>query len=324
MKALRIEEHGGPNVMKLVDVDVPEPGPKQVRVKVEAAGLNYSDIMIREGMYIEDIPLPYIMGREFCGTIDAVGDNAVGLKPGTRVVGSIQGGAMAEYALAHAAGLVPCPDDLPPEQGAALLIQGITAVHCVDDVGGAKQGETVLIHAAAGGVGTLAIQIARALGATVIGTASSDEKCEKITELGAHAVNYSKDDWVQKVLDITEGRGADLILESVGGDVFRRSFEEALAVFGRMVVYGLSSGRLDKLHNRQILESNKAVIGYYLGAYFPRHMDRVISATTKLMGWLQAGKVRPIIGKTFSLDQAVEAFDHMQNRENIGKVVIVP
>ncbi len=324
MKALRIQQHGGPEVMEIVDLPVPEPDSKQVRVKVEAAGLNYSDIMIREGMYLEEMPLPYVMGREFCGTVDALGDHVNGIEPGTRVVGSIHGGAMAEYTLANAAALVPCPDELPPEQGAALLIQGITAVHCVDDVGRATQGQTVLIHAAAGGVGTLAVQIAKALGATVIGTASSDAKCRTITDLGASAVNYANDDWVDRVLELTDARGADLILESVGGEVFRRSFDEALATFGRMIVYGLSSGRLEKLHNRQILESNKAVIGYYLGAYFPRHMDRVIAATGKLMGYLQTGEVHPVIGNTFPLDKAIEAFDHMQSRQSIGKVVIVP
>ncbi len=325
MKAVRIEKHGGPEVMQIVDVPEPKAGDREVRVKVEAAGLNYSDVMIREGTYVDPMPLPYLMGREFCGVVDQVGSDAQGyVQPGQRVVGSVQGGAMAEYVVASPFGLVPCPDDLAPEQGAALLIQGITAVHMIDDVARVQSGETVLIHAAAGGVGTLAVQIARARGATVLGTTSKPEKCKVVEDLGGTAINYSEEDWVAKVKELTDGRGADAILESVGGEVFRKSFEQALAMFGRMVVYGVASGQLEKLHNLKILESNRTISGYYLGSYFPKHLDKVAAATQTLMGMIAAGQVKPIIGKTFPLDRVVEAFDFMQQRESHGKVVILP
>lgn len=324
MKAVQIDRFGGPDVMEIVDVPMPEPGEGQVRIKVEAAGLNYADIMIRQGTYIDEIPLPYRLGREFCGVIDKVGPGTNGLVKGQRVVGSVHGGAMAEYVVTQPLGLVPCPDGLSPEQGAGMLIQGITAMHCIDDVGRVQPGETVLVHAAAGGVGTLAVQIANARGASVIGTASSEQKCKLIIKLGAAAINYTRGDWVKEVCLLTGGRGADVILESVGGEVFRRSFTEALAVFGRMVVYGISSTRLEKLHNRQILESNRSVTGYYLGAYFPKHLDRVVAATTKLVDMIRAGRIEIIVGSTFPLDHVVEAFNHMQSRKSIGKVVIKP
>jgi NADPH2:quinone reductase len=322
MKALSIEKFGGPDVMKVAEVPVPEPGAGQVRIRVEAAGLNYADIMICYGHYIEKVPLPYVLGREFCGTIDKFGPGTNGLRRGERVVGIVKGGAMAEYVIADLAGLIPCPKELTPEQGAAMFIQGVTAVHLIDDVGQVKPGETVLVHAGAGGVGTLAIQIARARGANVIGTASTDEKCRLITELGARAINYLDGDWVAKLRRITNDRGADVILEAVGGEVFRRSFKEALADFGRLVVYGLSGKHLEKLHNREILESNRAVIGYFLGAYFPKHMDRVVTAARKLREMLASGQIRLVIGRTFSLDEAPAAFEYMERRQSVGKVVI--
>ena len=324
MKALRIDKHGGPEVMHVVDVPLPEPGQGELRVKVEVCGLNYSDIMIREGRYVDRMPMPYLMGREFCGTIDKLGPGVQTWITGQRVVGTAAGGAMAEYAVANAAGLYPCPDRLTPPQAVAILIQGITAMHSVDDCAGLKSGETMLVHAAAGGVGTLAIQIGLAKNAKVIGTASSDEKCKLIRDLGATAVNYMQGDWVKEVRALTGGKGADVILESVGGDVFIRSFKEALADFGRMVVYGVAGGQVVTLDNREILVSNKTVIGYYLGSYFPKYVGRVLAASQKLAALIMAGKLKPIIGQTFPLDKAIDAFNHMQNRQSIGKVVIVP
>jgi NADPH:quinone reductase len=324
MKALRMETFGGPEVLHVAEIPVPEPRAGQVRVKVEAAGLNYADIMIREGLYIEKMPLPYVLGREFCGTVDTVGSGTNGLRPGDRVLGMVKGGAMAEYVIADSRGLVPCPGALTPEQGAAILVQGVTAVHLVEDVGEVKSGQTVLVHAGAGGVGTLAIQIALARKADVIGTASSDEKCRLITDLGARAINYARGDWVAELRNMTNGRGADVILESIGGEVFRRSFKEALADFGRVIVYGLAGGHLEKLHNREILESNRAVFGYFLGSYFPRHMDRVATAVRRVTDLIVSGRIRVVIGGTFPLDDAPAAFDHMQHRKSVGKVVIKP
>jgi len=324
MKALRIEKHGGPEVMQIVDVPVPEPGPGEARIRVEACGLNYSDIMIREGQYIDATPLPTFLGREFCGTIDKTGPGVSGWEKGQRVVGGAMGGAMAEYLVTAPDGLIPCPEGLSPEEGAAILVAGVTAIHCLDDCGRLQAGETVLVHAAAGGVGTLAVQIARARGARVIGTASSAEKCRAVADLGATAIDYTKGDWVKEVLAATGGRGADLILESVGGEIYLRSFREALARFGRMVVFGVASREVVPIDNREILSSNRTLTGYYLGDYFPAHLDRIVMATMKLVGLMQEGKVRPIVGKVFPLAQAADAFSHMQQRRNIGKVILTP
>jgi NADPH2:quinone reductase len=325
MKAIQIEALGGPEVMQVVDVPVPEPGPKQVRVKVEAVGLNYSDIMIREGKYLSRTQLPQIMGREFAGVIDSVGDAVRGFQPGQRVYGTINSGALAEYALCHAAALLPLPDGLSSEMAVALIVQGVTALHCLDDHGGLKPGETVLIHAAAGGVGTLAIQMAKQLGAgKIIGTASSDTKCNTILELGAEAVNYSSPDWVEEVLRLTDGRGADLILESVGGDVFWRSYRDLLAFAGRIVVVGIAGGEINEIRTNEILRRNKTIIGYFLAEYFEKAPEKVLPAIMRVLEMVNSGAVKPVIGATFPLEQAVDAFNFMQNRQNIGKVVIKP
>lgn len=324
MKSLKIDKFGGPDVMQLVEVPTPEPKPGEALIKIEAAGLNYSDIMIREGLYIDAMSPPLFLGREFAGTVEKIGDGVANVKPGQRVAGTAPAGAFSEYLSIHTAGLFPLPNGLSPEQGAAILIQGITAVHCLDDCTNLKSGETVLIHAAAGGVGTLAIQIALAREARVLGTASSADKCKLITELGAKAIDYTQDDWVKHVLDATGGKGADVILESVGGDIFTRSYKEALATFGRMVVYGVAGGNIVNVNNREILESNKSLIGYYLGSYIPKHMDRVAAASMKLVQLIMQGKVKPIIGQTFPLDKAVDAFNFMQSRKSVGKVIIKP
>jgi NADPH:quinone reductase len=325
MKAIQIEALGGPEVMTLVDVPVPEPGSKYVRVKVEAIGLNYSDIMIREGKYLSRTQLPQIMGREFAGVIDEIGEGVRGFEVGQRVYGTVGSGALAEYALCHAAGLLPLPDGLSCEMAVALVVQGVTALHCLDDHGGLKQGETVLIHAAAGGVGTLAIQMAKHLGAgKIIGTASSDTKCETILELGAEAVNYSASNWVEEVLRLTDGRGADLILESVGGDVFLRSYRDLLAFAGRLVVVGIASGDVNEIRTNEILRRNKTIIGYFLAEYFEKAPQQVLPTIMRVLDMVNSGAVKPVIGATFPLEHAVDAFNFMQNRQNIGKVVIKP
>ena len=325
MRALQITAFGGPEVMQIVDISQPEPGPDEVLVKVEAAGLNYSDLMIRHNTYLESVDLPYNMGREFAGMIEAVGENVRGYQAGQKVVGTTAGGAMAEYVVTRPTGLLPYPGDLPAATAAALIIQGVTALHCLTDAGQVQEGETVLIHAAAGGVGSLAVQLATLRGAQVIGTASSDEKCELIRELGGEAINYKDTDWVAELMKLTNRRGVDLILESVGGDVFTRSFREALAPFGRMVVYGVASQKVEKISNAELLGSGKTLVGYYLPNYYTRtRMHRIGEAALELASLVYQGKLKTVIGKIFELENAVDAFNFMQERRSTGKVIIKP
>ena len=325
MRALRIERHGGPEVMQLVELPVPEPGPGEVRVKMEASGLNYSDIMMREGRYLRETPVPIVLGHEICGVIEKLGTGVERWRVGQRVISlTAQGGGLAERVVVPAVNPVPIPQGLTPPEGAALLVQGLTAVQMLDDAAKVKPGETVLVHAAAGGVGTVAVQIARARGARVLGTSSSEEKCRLISELGATPINYAQGDWVREVLELTGGKGADVILECVGGEVLERSYKEALADFGRLVVYGVASGKAVQVDNYQILASNKSLIGFWLGPHFAKHMDRVTAAREKLVQMIGRGDLRLIVGKTFRLEDAAGAFAHMQSRKSVGKVVVTP
>lgn len=324
MRAIQIDALGGPEVMKRVELPVPEPRAGQVRVRVEAAGLNYSDIMIREGRYLHKVDLPYLMGREFCGVIDALGEGVKNFEIGQRVIGTANKGAFADFVICTALGLTPCPEGMTPEIAVSMLVQGITAIHCLDDCGRLQKGETVLIHAAAGGVGTLAIQLALLRGAKVIGTASSEEKCKLIRELGATPINYKNDDWVEELKNLTNGRGAEVILESVGGNIFTRSFREALAPLGRLVVLGAASGETAKLVNTEILASGKSIIGYFLPNLYTAAPHRIVEAGMELVERVQNGTLKPIVGRVFSLDDAIEAFNYMQNRESVGKVILKP
>ena len=323
MKVLQIDAHGGPEVMHLAEVSFPEPGADEVQVKMEACGLNFSDIMAREGRYLRKISLPHILGHEICGVIEKIGQGVEGWSVGQRVLATTQsGGGLAEYVVVSETNLMLCPDELTPPQGAALLVQGLTSVMMIDNAASVVAGETVVVHAAAGGVGTLVVQIARAKGARVIGTASSNLKCRLIEELGAVAINYSETDWVKEVLALTEGKGAEVIFESVGGEVLARSYREALADFGRLVVYGVASGDVVNFDNYEVLASNKSLIGFWLGPHLVGHPDRVIAAKQRLVDMVQREEIRLIVEKTFPHERAVDAFEHLQGRKSMGKVVV--
>ena len=323
MKVWQIKKFGGVETMELVDLPTPEPKPHEALVKIEAAGLNYSDVMIRNGSYVDQVSLPLVLGREFAGKIEAVGKEVQGVYPGQMVAGMAgHGGAFGEFVAVPATQLIPVPGNMDTSQAAAFALQGITATHIVDDLAKLKAGETMLVHAAAGGVGTLAIQLGRMIGAKVIGTVSNEGKAGIVKRFGATAVDYSKDGWVEEVMAITGGKGADVILESVGGDIFLRSFREVLATFGRMIVFGAAGVESVNLSNLELLASNKTVTGYYLGSYFPDHADRVNAATHRLLGWIGSQKIQLLVGHTYPLDQTPAAFTLMESRKSVGKIVI--
>jgi NADPH2:quinone reductase len=231
---------------------------------------------------------------------------------------------MAQYVVVDAASVNPVPDGVPPAEAAALQIQGINALFCVEDYGRVQQGETVVVHSAAGGVGGLAVQIAFARNARVIGTASRDEKLREIKDLGAEAINYAKGDWVAEVKKLTSGRGADVIIDGVGGDLFRRSVFEATAHGGRIVISGVASGQEVSLTNFQISAAHRTLIGVSLPSFFPNHVDQIISAMGRLFGMLAKGQLRVRIGHALPLERAVEAFRLLEERRSVGKVVVRP
>jgi len=322
MKAIRINETGGPEVMHLEEIEIPVPQEDEVLIKVAAAGINYGDLAQRQGAYLTRTRTPKTLGFEFAGTVAAPGSGVSRPAEGTRVVAFGEGG-YAEYAVAKANTTVPIPPNLDFAHAAALPVQGITAYQLLRESARIQPGESVLVHAAAGGVGTLAVQLAKLMGAgTVIGTASNTSKLDLVRRLGADiGINYTEANWVEQVKSATGGSGVDVILEMVGGQVAEQSLQ-CLAPFGRMVVYGAASGQVVQFSGRQLMYKNQAIIGYWLTAQMSR-FDRIAVAVMELMQYIVNGKLEIIVGQTFPLAEAAEAHRAIAERKTTGKVVLL-
>jgi NADPH2:quinone reductase len=323
MKAVVFHQHGGPEVLQVIEQAPPRPEPGQVLLRVRAAGVNYADTMHRAGTYGGAYRFPYIAGLEVCGDIVELGPGVQGLTVGQRVMGRAKG-AYAEYAVAQVGGLLPVPDGVQDAEAAAFPVVFQTAYHCLVTCGRIEPGETVLIHAAGGGVGTAAVQLARLWGARILATAGTDDKLQRVRELGADVtINYRREAFGPLVKQETNGRGADVILESVGGDVFNDSLE-CLAALGRLVVFGVASGKPNHPKVRQLLAYNHAVLGFHLGnlvQHQPALARRGFELVTEFLRWR---RVRPIVGHIFPLEQARQAHELMGNRESYGKIVLMP
>lgn len=323
MKAIRFQEYGGPEVLRLEDLPVPEPGPGEVLVKTAAAGVNYADTRRRLGAYVEPTPLPWVVGSEVAGTVVKLGPEVTGVQEGQRVMALTAGGGYAEYTVIAARALLPIPQQLSFVQAAALPLQGLTAYYLLTLSGRLQPGESVLVHSAAGGVGTLAVQMAKLLGAgKVIATASTPAKLEFACSLGADVqIDYTKEDVVSKVREATNGKGADIILDGVGGQVFEQSVR-SLAAFGRLIVFGLASGQMVELNPVRLMARNQSVVGFYLGQMMARP-EQLRPAMDVIAGWLAEEKVRLMIGHVFSLEEAAKAHRQLEGRETTGKVVLL-
>src|SRR5215210_5778050 len=265
MKAIMVEEFGEPEVLRCTDVERPSPGEGEVLLEVRSVGVNYADTMRRRNQYLEPQDLPFTPGSEVAGTVAEVGDGVDDVSAGDRVVTLLGTGGYAQFAVAPARSLIPIPEDLDFDRAAAIPLQGLTAYHCIKTSGALKEGESVLVHAAAGGVGTLSVQMAKLLGAgTVIATASSEEKLDLARSLGADIlIDYTEEDWSEKVREATEGKGADVILEMVGSDFPEKNLK-CLNVFGRMVVFGAASRERGTIVPAALMKRCHAVVGFYL------------------------------------------------------------
>jgi NADPH:quinone reductase len=322
MKAIRIHETGGPEVMRLEEIETPTPKEGEVLVKVAAAGINYADLAQRAGTYLTRTRTPMTPGFEVAGTIAAPGPGVNSPAEGTSVIAFCEGG-YAEYTIAQANTVIPIPPGIDFAHAAALLVQGITAYQLLRESARIQSGESVLVHAAAGGVGTLAVQLAKLMGAgAVIGTASNADKLNLVRRLGADvAINYSEQDWVEQLKNATGGKGVDIILEMVGGQVPEQSLQ-CLAPFGRMVVYGAASGQITQFSGIQLMYKNQAIIGYWLTSQL-RRPERIAQAVMDLMQYLASGKLEIVVGQTFTLAQAAEAHRAIAERKTQGKVVLL-
>lgn len=325
MKAIRIHETGGPDVLCAEEVDVPTPGPGTVLVKVGASGVNFTDILARQGIYMSreaSVALPRTMGTEAAGVVTAVGDGVDPTIIGNRVVAFVDGG-YAEYALADHRLMYPLPDAVDFADAVAFLVQGVTAWELLTDRGGLKPGQTVLVHSAAGGVGGLAVQLARLRGAgLVIGTAGSEAKLQVARELGAdETFNYREPGWAEQVLQATDGHGADLIIEAVGGQIGEQSLH-CLADHGRLVVYGVASKRLSPFAGTQLMQRNQSVIGYWLTGRL-RPGSPTAAIVPELLRLAADDELRATVRHVYSLEQAADAHQALGDRATLGKVVLV-
>jgi NADPH2:quinone reductase len=315
MKAIRIHEFGGAEKLRLEEIEKPQPRPDEVLIKNAAAGINYADISMRKGQYLRQPHLPVIPGFEAAGIIEAVGANVTDWKVGQRVLALINEGGYAEYVVSNVSQLVSIPDRLEFGHATALLVQGLTAVALLRDL---QAGQTILIHAAAGGVGSLLVQLAKHKGAKVIGTASSKEKLQKVIELGADiGINYAESDWTNQVLQATAEKGADLIIEMAGGEIGRQNLN-CLATHGTMIVYGAASGQDFQISSLGLLAKMQTVKGYYLTIDSPSNRAQY---SKELMEHIHAGRLRVKVTE-FPIEQAMKAHRAIEGRKTMGKVVL--
>ena len=327
MRAWRVHELGDPrDVLELEEVEEPQAGPGEVVVEVEAAALNFFDILLCQGKYQERPEPPFTPGAEVAGTVVEAGDG-VDLEPGARVLATpaLPRGGFAERVVATAAGGVfPVPEAMPPEKAAALHIVYQTAHVGLHRRASLREGETVLVHAGAGGVGSAAIQVAGAAGARVISTAGGPEKVEVCRALGAEvALDYGEEDFVGAVKEATGGRGADVIFDPVGGEVFDRS-RRCVAFEGRIVVVGFTSGTIPDAPTNHALVKNYSVVGLHWGLYnkvMPQLVAETHEALVELYG---TGGIDPLIYKAVPFEELPLALELLGSRKTHGKLVTKP
>jgi NADPH2:quinone reductase len=316
MRGVLIKEWGGPEVLELVD-DLPEPEPAagQQRVHVTAAGINFADTHARENAYIAKYELPLVPGTEVAGTLD----------DGTRVVAMPHHGGYAEIAVADEQSIFPLPDGLGDHEALALLIQGLTAWHLYRTAAQVREGETVVVHSAAGGTGSLAVQLAKPMGAgRVIASASSAEKRELVAQLGADAViDSGPEDMTARLLEANDGQPVDVVFDMAGGQVFEQS-AEALAPFGRIVVYGVASREQNDLRTGRLMRKSRGVIGFWLMHCLQRPEAMMKEPLRDLFQRAARGEIKPQLGNVYPLSQVRQAHEDLVGRRTTGKLVLDP
>ena len=315
MRAIQVTEFGGPEVLRLVDVPAPEPGDGEVGIRVSRAGINYADTHQRRNEYLAAAQLPLIPGAEVAGVREDTGE---------RVVAMCGTGGYAEYATAPAALTVPVPDGLDDGTALALLLQGLTAWHLYRTSARVQEGESVVVHAAAGGVGSLAVQLGHAMGAgRVIATASTEEKRALALDLGADAaVDAAPEGLADRLVEANEGRRVDVVFEMAGGEVFEQSLK-ALAPFGRVVAYGNASGEANTVATGRLMRRSAAVVGFWL-MHLVGRPEMVAGPLADLFARAARGELRAVVGATYPLAQAAQAHTDMQARRTTGKLLLDP
>ncbi|HTW59140.1 MAG TPA: quinone oxidoreductase [Terriglobales bacterium] len=322
MKAIRVQRTGGPEVMELVEVPTPQPKPSELLVKVAVAGVNAIDGQFRDGTL--RTPLPFIPGQEGAGTVQAVGSQVKTVKVGDRVAWSGTLGSYAEFIVSPEQHLVPVPPAITDEQAAAAMMHGLTAHYLVNDAHKLKAGETALVHAAAGGVGLLVVQLAHATGARVIGTVSSDEKGTIAREAGAdEVIVFTRQDFEAEVKRITGGKGVEIAYDGVGKATFEKNLN-VMKLRGMLVLYGMSSGPVPPVDPAKLSEKGSLYMARTTLAHFTATRDELLARTSALFGMIADGRLKVRIAKKYPLAQAAEAHRDMEARKVAGKLLLLP
>ena len=301
----------------------PQPGPGQVRLKVEAASVNYPDILLCQGKYQLKLEPPFVPGMDMAGTVDAVGEGVTSVAIGDAVAGGARFGGFAEYALANAVGLQAKPEGMSFAEAAAYPAAYLTAYVALVRRARLQAGETLLVHGASGGVGLAAVDVGKLLGATVIATSASDEKLAKVVDYGADYALNVKQGFKERVKSLTGGRGADVVFDPVGGDIFDESVR-CTAFDGRLCVIGFTSGRIASLPTNMALIKGFSLVGVRAGEYGRKFPVRGKENIETIWAWAREGKTRPRVHAEYRLDDTLDAFNELRNRTVIGKVIVTP
>jgi NADPH2:quinone reductase len=321
-RALICRRLDGPDALAVEDVVVGDPGPGEVRIAVHASGLNFPDLLISGGKYQLKPDLPFTPGFEAAGIVDAVGPDVTTLRAGDRVMVRQWWGCHAEMLVAPVSAVLPLPTGFSFAEGAAFMVATSTAVNAVMQRGQLQPGETLLVHGAAGGVGLAAVEAGKLLGGRVIATASSEAKLALARERGAEVlIDYTREDFRQRVLDATDGQGADVVMDPVGGDVFEQSLR-CMAWGGRILVVGFTSGRIPEIRMNQPLLKCISIVGVRAIEHLARKPAEGVAYQKQMLAWAEAGHLRPHISHSFPLAQFRDAMAALESRAAIGRVVL--
>jgi len=322
MKAIQVKQVGGPEAMEVVELPVPQPKPNEAVVKLAASGVNFIDVYHREGRY--KVPLPFVLGQEGAGVVTAVGADVKSVKVGDRVAWSGLLGSYAEYAAQPADRLVPVPQGISDQQAAAAMLQGMTAHYLSHDTYPLKRGETALVHAAAGGVGLILVQMAHNLGARVIATVSTEEKAKLAREAGADdVILYTQADFEAETKKLTGGKGVDVVYDSVG----KTTFEKGLNILrprGMMVLFGGSSGAVPPFDLVALSQKGSLYVTRPTLANYIASREELLARSGAVFGMMAAGKLKLRIGHTYPLAEAPQAHRDLEGRKTTGKLLLIP
>lgn len=324
MKALVCEAYGPIDTLVVKDIPSPAPGPKQVLIEVRAAGVNFPDALMVQGLYQVKPPLPFTPGAEIAGVVKAVGAEVRQFKAGDRVIALTSTGGFAEECVADAARTLPLPAGMDFDTGAALVLTYCTSLHGLKDCGHLQPGETLVVLGAAGGVGISAIEIGKAMGARVIAAASSADKLALCRQVGAdETIDYSSENLKDRINELTGGKGADVVYDPVGGP-YTEPAVRSLAWRGRLLIIGFAAGEIPKIPLNLALLKERSLVGVYWGDSTRHDPAGHLANLQQLQAWFAAGTIRPVISERFPLAAARDAVARIANRQVKGKVVVVP